>query len=338
LIFKDKVVEKLQSATAKAGQKQERDVAFFLRRNFKEHENVHIFNDLKFEFNDETAQIDHLVLYPFGFVLIESKSITGEVSINSHSEWSRSYNGQWRGMPSPIKQVELQQKLLRDLLFEHRAEILGKVMFKQQSFGGRCWDNICAISSNAIISRDEMPKDVSKQLVKSEFVVDKLLEIMKLRNPVLNKINVLDTRPAFNKEEMDSIARFLLANNKSLAPEKTPVESCELGFSASPKEETPLDLRASKATQSDELDTVWKRPETAIEPQTKCSKCGESEQLIPSYGKYGYYFKCQSCDGNTPMKQPCPQCQSKQTKISKRKEIYTLNCNGCDLSTVIWGK
>ena len=117
LILKDKPTIKATSAMAKAGLKQEQDVAFFLRRGFKEHQKIFVFNDLKFCFNNETAQIDHLILYPYGFILIESKSITGEVLVNPQQEWSRSYQGTWRGMPSPIKQVELQQALLRDLMF-----------------------------------------------------------------------------------------------------------------------------------------------------------------------------------------------------------------------------
>jgi hypothetical protein len=32
-----------------------------------------VINDYKFTFNDETAQIDHLIVYPYGFILIESK-------------------------------------------------------------------------------------------------------------------------------------------------------------------------------------------------------------------------------------------------------------------------
>ena len=174
MILKDKSPGKANSATAKAGLKQEQDVAFFLRRSFKEHQQVFVFNDLKFCYNNETAQIDHLILYPYGFILIESKSITGEVAVNPQQEWSRSYQGKWQGMPSPIKQVELQQALLRELMFEHREQIIGKVLFKQQSFGRRCWHNICAISSNAIIDRTSMPADISEQLAKSEFLVDKL--------------------------------------------------------------------------------------------------------------------------------------------------------------------
>lgn len=93
-----------------AGEQQEKDVAFYLRRAFKDDENILVLNDYRFTFNDEIAQIDHLVVHRAGFIIIESKSIYGEVKVNGHGEWSRSYKGNWSGMPSPIIQAELQKK------------------------------------------------------------------------------------------------------------------------------------------------------------------------------------------------------------------------------------
>ena len=112
MIIKNKETTSSKHVRQIAGEKQEQDVAFFLRRAYKDDPKVYVFNDLRFEYNDEVAQIDHLILYPYGFVLIESKSITGEVKVNKEQEWTRSYNKQWSGMRSPIKQVELQEKLL----------------------------------------------------------------------------------------------------------------------------------------------------------------------------------------------------------------------------------
>ena len=88
MILKDKTLQNAVSPTAKAGQKQEQDVAFFLRRAFKDYKQVYVINDFKFTHNDETAQIDHLIVYTYGFVLIESKSIKGEVKVNGFGEWT----------------------------------------------------------------------------------------------------------------------------------------------------------------------------------------------------------------------------------------------------------
>lgn len=73
MILKIKSPQNAKSAQAIAGQQQEHNVAFFLRRAYKDNPEVLVINDFKFRFNDETAQIDHLLVYPYGFVLLESK-------------------------------------------------------------------------------------------------------------------------------------------------------------------------------------------------------------------------------------------------------------------------
>jgi len=308
MILKDKTLQNAVSPTAKAGQKQEQDVAFFLRRAFKDHKQVYVINDFKFTHNGETAQIDHLIVYTYGFVLIESKSIKGEVKVNGLGEWTRSLRNIWSGMASPIKQVELQQKLLREMLFENREDILSKLFgVRQQSFGMRCWDNLCAVSSNAVIDRDSMPNDVSKQLVKTEFLVDKLSEIMKLKTYAIAKLNPFETRPDFSDEELKSITSFLMAQldvNKR-------VERVDK------QEVAPVKLKAN------------------IDAALQCKSCGEKSDYTAQHGRYGYFIKCNKCETNTAMKIPCVSCRSKNTKVSKKKETYTLNCGDCEKGAVL---
>lgn len=296
MIIKDKELQNVKAANAIAGQKQEQDIAFYLRREFKDHPQVFIINDYKFSFNDETAQIDHLIVYPYGFILIESKSISGEVKVNESGEWSRSYKGKWSGMPSPIKQAELQQKLLKEFLHHHRANILSKLFgLKQQSFGKRCWNSLCAVSSNSIIERESIPKNISDVVVKSEFLIDKVNEVMKLKNILMKTINVLDIRPDFSDEELQSITKFLIENGVSKTKKKL-----------------------IKSAISEPIDTIL-----------KCKKCNETSNYTAQHGRYGYFINCNECNTNTPMKMPCGQCHSKNTKVSKKKEKYTLNCSDC---------
>lgn len=311
MILKDKTLQNAVSPTAKAGQKQEQDVAFFLRRAFKDHKKVYVINDFKFTHNDETAQIDHLIVYTYGFVLIESKSIKGEVKVNDLGEWTRSLSNKWSGMASPIKQVELQQKLLREMLHANRESILGKLLgIKQQSFGMRCWDNVCAVSSSAVIDRDSMPNDVSKQLVKTEFLVDKLSEIMKLKTYAITKLNPFDTRPDFNYDELKSITSFLMA---------------QLGGSKT----------VEKVVKQEVVNAPVKKVEANADSILQCKSCGEKSNYSAQHGRYGYFIKCNKCETNTAMKIPCVSCSSKNTKVSKKKETYTLNCCDCEQRTVL---
>ncbi|WP_299569057.1 nuclease-related domain-containing protein [uncultured Shewanella sp.] len=318
MILKTKTLQNTVSPQAIAGQKQEQNVAFFLRRAFKDNPEILVINDFKFTFNDETAQIDHLIVYPYGFVLIESKSIKGNVKVNKQGEWTRSFNQKWSGIPSPIKQVELQQLLLKEILKHHKVEILGKMLGIQQGFNGRRWDHLCVVSSDAIIDRNTMPQKVSDKLVKSEFLVDKLNKIMKLGNKLLRKVNVYDTRPYFNQQELDSIGRFIISqhidsnNQASEVVTKTPEENQQPQVPTAVNNTTPI---------------TNNQPTSAT--KLSCKYCGESTNYTPMYGKFGYFIKCNQCTKNTPMKQACPQCQSKNTKVTKRRETYTLHCQDC---------
>jgi len=312
MILKDKTLQNAVSPTAKAGQKQEQDVAFFLRRAFKDHKQVFVINDFKFTHNNETAQIDHLIVYTFGFILIESKSIKGEVKVNGLGEWTRSLYDKWSGMASPIKQVELQQELLKELLHENRELILGKLLgFKQQSFRFRRWDNLCAVSSNAIIERDSMPNDISKKLVKTEFLVETIKKVMNLKTNIF-KVLAIDSRPDFSEEELKSITSFLMAqlNIKTIKEEKINKEGVE--------PEAPVE-KANVMTDA----------------ALQCKSCGEKSDYTAQYGRYGYFIKCNKCETNTSMKMPCLSCASKKTKVSKKKEVYTLHCSDCEQGTVL---
>ncbi|QYJ90488.1 nuclease-related domain-containing protein [Shewanella halotolerans] len=345
MILKNKSLQTVHSAQAYAGQKQEQDVAFFLRRAFKDHPQVLVINDFKFSFNDETAQIDHLIVYTYGFVLIESKSIKGQVKVNQQEEWTRSHKGTWFGMASPIKQVELQQALLLQLLTHHRSEILGKLLgIKQQGFRLRGWEHLCAVSSDAIINRDTMPKQVSEKLVKTEFLVDKLNEIMNLKGKFTRLVNFTDTRPDFSQDELNSIADFLISHdfdNKHSQEQNEASESATWTHKNLEQDEIVIDSEAiQQAAQPQpimplqEAHSPYQAPQNDAVPQLKllCKHCGESANYRPMYGKYGYYIHCNQCTKNTPMKQDCPQCQSKHTRVQKRQETYTLHCQECSFN------
>src|SRR5690554_4117686 len=102
------------------GHKQEQDVAFHLRREFGDSQQVRIIHDLVIEHGGERAQIDHLVIHPYGFIIIESKSIVGEVQVNAEGEWSGGNRGNWAGWQWRFAQAgwrrNLSKSFYRDML------------------------------------------------------------------------------------------------------------------------------------------------------------------------------------------------------------------------------
>ena len=137
-----------------SGIKAEKEMAFYLRRNFADADDVHIVNDLRFEHNGEIAQIDHLIIHEFGFIIIESRSVTTRVSINKANEWIRHFNGQ-KGMKSPINQAKLQLKLLQKFLDSKKEDL--DIKNRLGSYSPLIKFNfevLVAISDDGIIERD----------------------------------------------------------------------------------------------------------------------------------------------------------------------------------------
>lgn len=325
MIIKEKVLSNSSNPKLAAGEKQELDVSFYLRRAFKDNPDVSVFNDIKLTHNNETAQIDHLIVYKFGFVIIESKSISGEVSINQHDEWSRSYNGKWFGMPSPIKQAELQAQVLKSLLNANCESILPSKLLGvlQKGFSGREWNIVCAVSSNSIIERSRSSEELSSKLVKTEFIADKLIEIMDLyevKGPkrLIKAFN--DNRVWFKRSEIELINEFVLRQDESLKCNSQAENSVN---KAQPGAIVDSVIPSLPNVNSDKFTSVV------------CKSCKSKINLTPKNGRYGYYLACGNCNTNTPMKQACPACTSKKTNVKKNNCTYELVCNDCNSCSIL---
>lgn len=108
MIVKEKNSPSPTDKYGKAGYEAEKQMAFYLRRAFSEKQDFFLFNDVKFQRNGETTQIDHLVLHAHGFYLVESKSVTGSISVNKQGEYTRRFGNKTSGMKSPVTQVKMQ--------------------------------------------------------------------------------------------------------------------------------------------------------------------------------------------------------------------------------------
>lgn len=310
---------------ARAGKKQEDTVAFYLRRAFGSADDVFVFNDLMLNHKGERAQIDHLIVHTFGFVIIESKSITGEVKVNSQGEWSRSYKGRWSGMPSPILQAQLQGAILRGLLKDNASKLLDKLLMGlvQAGFGARDLAIYCAVSNNAILHRDNMPKKVQDQVVKAEALVDLLKKkCSKVRG-------YLSTEPGFKLSELKNISEFLLQQN--CRPDLKDKEEITL---AGIDQEQEIDSNSHAPVLPEEpnssvVKSELKFPVAArIQCKVICKHCAEDQKLTPRYGKFGYYVMCENCQKNTALKHLCLECGEHTVKISKNGDVYSANCPG----------
>ncbi|MDY6928088.1 MAG: nuclease-related domain-containing protein [Pseudomonadota bacterium] len=299
-----------------SGKKNEKDVAFHLKRAFLDRSDVEVFNDLQIVVDGESAQIDHLILHKYGFIIVESKSVKGEVNVNAHGEWSRSYQGKWFGIPSPIQQAENQQKILKMYLKSRDKDLLGKLLGLQKGFGGRTYDVLVALSSSALIRRDEIPEDINNLIAKADQIPAKVEDLIKKYKFSVLK---LDTRPAFTDKEMQAISNELKGLESAGSSNVEAVEALE-PKAPEKKEAKEKHKSEEKRRETSSVDARW---------ALACKKCNETKGLVAKYGKFGYYTECPKCHTNTAMKSDCSACGSKKTKVRKSKHTYALECQDC---------
>lgn len=306
-------------------------MAFYLRREFSETPDVFVFNDLCFQRSGETAQIDHLVLHPFGMFLIESKSVTGTIHVNEQHEFDREFSSRRTGMKSPVAQVRMQSALLKKLLDDEKQSLRRKVIFGllQAGFHESRFEHLVAISDQGVIKRKGDPP---VELMKADAVASRIAEFIEKRRRALGMKGILryalsdrkkqkqiddEHMQPFTDQEITSIRDFLLSRHDGgrglLVAEET----------ESPKVASVLDSSPVKDQRKQETNLSSAVPEYAY----CCQHCS-SRKVEIVYGKYGYYFKCGACDGNTKIDFTCSSCE-KKAKIRKSGKQFFWNCAQC---------
>lgn len=324
---------------AKAGQVAEEQMAHYLNRAFKNDQNVQVFNGIRLEKNQDAAQIDHLILSQYGVIIIESKSVTSEVYINQHGEWSRQFDGKLRGMPSPILQAKRQGEFLREYLNDYVELCFRKILGFQLTFKAMPIDLIVAISDNGIVHRSD--GIVLEEVCKAEQACDRihtLLEKYRKANSLLGfnfSLNTRETGCQFSEGALSRLSDLLLEHHK---PNQVKPSQQKEARSISPSTSKHQSVVAkSQLARAVDKPAVKPQPAKATKLQPEkhtCRHCQGNKLLITS-GKFGYYFKCLQCEGNTPIQSICQACQTKQ-RIRKSGLQFFAECDRCTTSNLFY--
>lgn len=340
----------------RAGDEAETQMAFYLHRAFANSPDLFVLNNLRIcdpeqpehDGRPGVCQIDHLVIHRFGAFIIESKSVGDTVRVQQDGTggdvWVRIYKGSEEGMPSPIRQAEMQGKFLRAFLQRHRTSLLGKIHFAarplvkllhgtdQRGFASMPIQIVVAISDGGIFKRSGGWKEPSHPfqtfLTKADLVTEKITgeyEIHKKSSSLFNASTSDYGMWWMLKEELPVVAEFLLASH-------TPVTRPAPGTPPEPKQPAhpkpqahPVATKpvaAPPAPPPEPKQTAHPKPQAHPEatkpvaappasPQSvnaaACRACG-GKVLQARWGKYGYHWHCQSCKANTNMPVTCSCC------------------------------
>lgn len=313
MILKD--VDPVSSADPKlkAGHRAEKQMAFYLSRAFASDADVMVINGLRLQLGEEIAQFDHLIFSRFGFVIVESKSVSTRVRINEHGEWSRQIGNRWRGMASPIEQGRLQSDLLRALLNQH-AEILvrtpkiASLLGQRYGFRNAPIEVVVAISVDGDIERctkDELP--VRKADLVAAYVSDRL--------KALSKSTLLSDPWSLTRESLVRVREFLLESHVPALIRSEEVVSSAAARNANPRSSQKETPEPTVARSRQEATHAGPAP---AEADLSCGACG-NERTVVRVGRYGPYAQC-DCGKNTPLKQRLGD----RFKVAKKGDHYVV--------------
>ncbi len=365
-----------RTRTERAGDRGERELAFFLERRFRDSSSVLIFHDLLIDHRDRTAQIDHLVVHPWGMFVIESKTLNGTFVVDTDGQWIMKRGRREEGARSPVAQVRFQRDLLRDLLQSNRTQLRGKVMFgfRQGGFKTCPMVELVAIGVKAVVKASS-GADVSC-VRKADLVPDLIADEIARHERATHLLAKPDEHYGMWRLavdwELDGVRQFLIdhdaeARQRHEKPKRKPSpppttatpsrnesirhtpdrEAAPRSAPSAVRPEAPPTARSLQAPPEEDASIAEPRPDTtashaaATEAQPACRHCGSAE-LAAGYG-YSYFWKCRQCGKSTPMPQTCPACgeqssrdQSTKVRVAKRGPEYQLRCDACGHRSVVW--
>jgi hypothetical protein len=243
----------------------ERDAAHYLDNFFAGSKNSAVLHDLRFQFEGETAQIDHMAILRVGTVLLfETKNFNGNLRINEHGEFSVKYSSGERGIPSPLEQSRRHERVLAKLFA--RLEIIPRV-------GGQLqFHHLVLVDPKATITRPAPKAFDTSMVIKADQFPDWH------KKWVDSDLGVLDVMKGLaNIRGADTVREW----GEKLLRQHRPADLLSLPEFMTPKPASPISTQAPAVPPVGQApsrpatsDTAPSTPRAA--PRTLvCAQCGE---------------------------------------------------------------
>ncbi|WP_305824636.1 nuclease-related domain-containing protein [Massilia brevitalea] len=344
----------------RAGVKGERESAYLIDFHLKDSTRTAVVHDLRLVLDDgRVAQIDHLLIHRTRRIyILETKHFAHGVKITEQGEFLRwnDWKKTYEGMSSPLAQNERHALVLRKVL-----ESIG--------LGESPIETLVLVAPEARIDRPR--KFDTSQVVKADQFMERLHKSLEgapmltalsglLKNTVSDSIGDIAKKlvALHRPSTSDYMARFGVQREALLqaapAPARTdPAPPRPAAPSAGMEREPALATAApahtgprvviqpqasaarlsahGAATPASARAVAPAAPEPDAQPHA-CRSCGGAALSIV-WGKYGYYFKCGECSGNTPFSVGCGGADHKE-RIRKDGRQFYRECADCGTSSL----
>lgn len=320
----------------KAGLKGEAESAYLIDFHFERSPNWAVIHDLRLEHRGRTAQIDHLLINRWlDIYVLESKHFNAGLKITQDGEFLRwdDYRKTYTGMASPLEQNERHIAVLRDVT---------QTLEWPQRLGLRIaptFHSLILIAPTARIDRAK--RFDSSRVIKADQLKKQIDKSFETENAFLGLLKT--TAKLVSGETVEFVARRLIALHRPLvrgqqsepvAAAVTPSGKVRIEPTIAPPplpSPPPLPPRLpSQATPPAPTIAATSAPtEQATAPACKTCSAKAGEIL---YGKFGYYFKCDACAGNTTIRFNCQP--GHKPRLRKDGSAFYRECADCGSSAL----
>ncbi len=299
----------------RAGIKGERESAYLIDFDFAKSKSTVVIHDLRLEIAGRVAQIDHLMINRVLDVLVlESKHFHSGLKITEEGEFLRwnDFKKSYEGMASPLTQNERHIQVLRDV-------------FRKIDMPSRLGVRLSPSFHSYILVSPSARIDRPKKFDTSRVIKADGLKVA--WNKYVDSASVLGV---FGGVAKIVSAETVLEIGQRLVALHQPAHTNHASkFGVVPN---------NHQVQPDKSPAQTLTPPTAVEPPPGklflCRTCA-SNQVTIQYGKYGYYFKCASCAGNTPIKIDCGIVGHRE-RLRKDGSKFFRECSECRTSRLFF--
>lgn len=305
----------------KAGIRGERDSAYLIDFDYAREPNWAVIHDLRLEHEGRVAQIDHLLIDRWLDVyVLETKQFHAGIKITEEGEflqWNK-FKSTYEGMASPLEQNQRHIQVLNDVMsqLELPTRLGIRIEPRFQSF--------VLVAAKAKIMRPKV-FDTSR-VIKADLLKKSIWRDIENENGLVGLLRT--AAKIVSAETLEHVARQLVANHRPLAMKPNNVEA----LPAKPTLTTPrhpVRPKRVEPTFSAPVPSNAPRRSPVSTSGPACKKCsGQAGSVL--YGKFGYYFKCETCETNTAIRFTCKE--GHKPRLRKSGDNFFRECADCGTS------
>lgn len=298
-----------------SGERNEQNSAYYLDFYYKDSLNWVLIHDLRIDHRGKVAQIDHLLINRFlDIYVLESKNYYYGVKITEEGEFLVWDGKGYQAIESPFEQnkrhIDALQKTVDDRnLAPKRLGFAIPIKFR----------NVVLVSpTSKLLKPNSATFDLSSVIKADTFVsaVDKAMD----------KKSILEAPKIIGSDTLREFGQKLVRLHRPGSYDYAAKFGLKLADVAESEVSNPVAAIPEEVISSS--------PAVVAPDKPVCRNC-QSNKITILYGKYGYYFKCYECEGNTPIKISCGK-DGHNERIRKEGQKFYRECTNCGSSELFF--